>query len=66
MTTASAVAYACGEHKMLARTSPLCTRGKIEEFLRTLPMTYGRESVGCGDIGEDQAIAFGSLCDRRH
>lgn len=47
---ASAVAYCyCEEHKMLSTYFYHLHSWKIEEFLRTLPMTYGRESVGCGD-----------------
>ena len=45
-----AVAYAyCEEHNLMSALFCHCHALTLPEFYKTLPMMYGRRSVGCGD-----------------
>ena len=45
-----AVAYAyCEENNLMSTLFSHCLSLTLQEFYKTLPMIYGRQSVGCGD-----------------
>ena len=45
-----AVAYAwCEEHNLMSALFYHCHALTLPEFYKTLPMIYGKQSVGCGD-----------------